>query len=51
MIQNLWWAAGYNTVTIPLAAARSYRETSDPPKRSGSACLIALRKLAVLSAS
>jgi YHS domain-containing protein len=20
MVQNLWWAAGYNTVTIPLAA-------------------------------
>jgi P-type Cu2+ transporter len=25
MVQNLWWAAGYNIVAIPLAAGVAYR--------------------------
>lgn len=37
MKQNLWWAAGYNTIAFPIAA----------PTMSGSSILVALNALAL----
>jgi P-type Cu2+ transporter len=49
MHQNLWWAAGYNTIAFPLAAGAFYPFTLSPEiaalSMSGSSVIVALNAL------
>ena len=47
MVQNLWWATGYNVVAIPLAAGVLYASRASCSRRRSARCFMSLSTVIV----